>query len=154
MAMFQRGLLIYLMIAIAFVFAAPSAVIGNNKIGHSMMDFFTGVQYDAVSNQVTNVNGVNINQDYQDITQENNTNGLFSSGSGTTNSLFSIIIDPLVNLLSFITLIFSVLLSPIILMTSPQMQGAPPAIMLLLALPLVVLFFSGIALVIGGRYEG
>lgn len=156
MGFFQKAVLLYLMIALAFTFAAPESVLtlnGANPAGYNIMKLFgtSIVGYNSTSHDVIISNTPTVDGNITNYTQSGT--GLFSSGTGNTNQFYSVIIDPLVNMLGFIFIIFQIVLSPLILLTSPVMVGAPTAIYVLIGLPLVLLFFLATAIIIGGRVD-
>jgi hypothetical protein len=136
MGFLQRGLLIYMCLAIAMTFAAPQEVFsGGSPAENTVLSWFN-INYDDGTGVVS----------MGDSTTSSNvdTSGLTDPTSpGSSGSILGFL-DPLYQVWSYVKLIFKVLFSPIIILTGPSMTGAPLPIVLILGVPLVFLTILGL----------
>ena len=150
MAFLQRGLLIYLFIALAMVFAYPQAIFnGNTPADNTVLSWFNL----ALNTTCTNVPG---QTDFSNCVYIPNSASQFSNTVGNNTNTFttpsspsssgSIIgfLDPVFQVFSWVGLFFKIIFSPIILLTSGVMVGAPTALILLFGIPLVFLMIIGL----------
>lgn len=138
----QRGILLYLCLAIAISFAAPDVVFDNlqgTPLGNNMLSWFD-LKYDG-----TNVNFYNttnpqfsntglVTNATQDIANPTTS----SSGGGLLGW-----IDTLYQVFDWIRLFFDMLFSPILLLTHPLI-AMPSSIVLIIGIPLVIMFIVGL----------
>lgn len=138
----QRGILLYLMLAIAIVFAAPEVVFTNPNGSPAEATLLSWFDLDTT--------------DYYDLHFRNESNPQLSSSTigNETNAFITPTspsgsggilgwLDPLYQVFSWVTLIFKMLFSPIILLTDPRV-AMPFSVVLLIGIPLVILFIVGL----------
>lgn len=142
MGFLQRGLLIYLCIAIAVCMTMPSVLFnGNTPAENSVLSWFNLV-YDPVTDTVTMGNttaSTNI---------ASGTAGFETPSSPSSSGSLIGFIDPVFQVFSWVKLIFKVIFSPLILLTSPALVGGSPilanALMFIIGIPLVFLTIVGL----------
>lgn len=151
MGFFQRGLLLYLCLAIAIAFAAPSVIFHNTNSPADMtlLSWFN-VNYDNSSGS----GDITYNQGSSGLQGDAGVqaNASFSASRTQANTLggfLTFIIDGLWQVWNWITAIFKVLFSPIILLTSPNLN-LPTPIIFVFAIPLTFLFIIGLIMWIRG----
>jgi hypothetical protein len=145
MGFFQRGLLLYLCLAIAMAFAAPQVIFsGNSPADVTLLSWFS-VNYDNSTGDISYVNGSS------GLQGDAGTNAAESFGASrtTVTGFLSFIIDGLWQVWSWVAAIFKVLFSPIILLTSPDLH-IPTPIIFVFAIPLTFLFIIGLIMWIRG----
>lgn len=146
MGFFQRGLLIYLCLAIAICFAAPSVVFNSGSAADNTVLSWFNLAYNP-ANCVGQVDQSNCITMTSSVVSDNvgNTTGSFTTITSPSSSGSLIgFIDPVFQVFSWIPLVFKVLFSPIILLSSSAMAGAPPQIMLMFGIPLVFMTIIGL----------
>lgn len=131
----QRGLLLYLMIAIIMVFAAPQVVFSGTSPAKTTVLGWFDMTYDPVTGVVTQ--GGNFSSDkYSDAASSMNQPTSPAGAGGILG-----FIDVFYQVFSWVVLFFQIIFSPIYLLTSVNM---PFGIVLILGVPLVLLFILGI----------
>ena len=138
----QRGVLLYLMLAIAMCFAAPQVVF--TKPDGSPMQGTLLTWFDLDTTDYSNLHFRNTSNPSFSSSIGDNETGSFtipSSPSGSGGILGWL--DPLFQVFSWIPLFFRVLFSPIILLTDPRV-AMPFSVVLLIGIPLVILFIVGL----------
>lgn len=111
MSFFQRGLLIYLCIAIAVCMSAPQIIFDSGTPAENSVLSWFQLQYDSNTNSVTMINSSlsnNVNSGTESFQK--------TSSPAASGSLLGFI-DPIYQVFSWIPLIFKVIFSPIILLT-------------------------------------
>jgi len=150
MAFLQRGLIIYLFIALAMTFAYPQAIFnGNTPADNTVLSWFNLALNQTCINVPGQTDFSNCVYVPGSITAFSNTVGnntaTFTTPSSPSSSGSLIgFLDPVFQVFSWIGLFFKVIFSPIIMLTSPIMTGAPTALTLLLGIPLVFLMIIGL----------
>jgi hypothetical protein len=143
MGFLQRGLLLYLAIAIAMVFAAPTIVFnGDNPKDATFLSWFN-IHMDANNSPVLSTNN----------TLGQGTNG---AGSGLVDakppssglSIFGFI-DPIWQVWEWMGVIFKALFSPVVVLTSPSL-ALPTPILFVFVIPLTFMFIIGLIMWIRG----
>jgi len=138
MGFLERGLLLYLCLAIAMAFSFPTIIFGTNEQGRNMLSFFGINAYDNVTGEPI-INGTIT---YGDTATQNQ---LLKQGVDVTPSTFQFFIDVVKNTIGYIVLFFKVILSPfIIFYTAVTSFGMPLPLLFMFALPMVLLFLLGI----------
>lgn len=136
----QRGVLLYLCLAIAMCFAAPEVVFDQNTPqGRNVLEWFN-IDY----NNQTGVIGINnqtsfVHDEYMDNATAGMDNPTPPSSSGSVLGW----LDPLFQVFGWIKLFFRMIFSPILLMVDPRVS-MPVPIILIIGIPLVVMFIIGI----------
>lgn len=131
----QRGLLLYLLIAIIMVFAAPQYVFSGNTPADKTVLAWFDMTYDNNTGSVSMGGNFSSSQygtaygTMNDPTSPAGANGILG------------FIDVFYQVFDWVKLFFKVIFSPILLFTN---VGMPTPIILILAVPLVLLFILGI----------
>jgi len=129
----QRGLLLYLFLAIAVSFAAPDVIFANGSpAGNNVLSWFD-LSYNDVTGDVTASPQFATDTQVQNATSGLETPSAISQSGGILGWL-----DPLFQVFSWIPLIFKVLFSPILLLTNPLI-AMPTSVILIIGIPLVLL---------------
>ena len=143
MGFLQRGLLIYLTIAIAVCLTMPSIIFNNNgnPAERSVLSFFN-MDYDnstgdfAITSTTTSSN------------LDSGTSGFTQPSSPSSSGSLLGFIDPVFQVFNWIGIFFKVLFSPIILLTSPELSAGagvlPTALLFIIGLPLVLMMLVGL----------
>lgn len=134
----QRGLLLYLFVAIAVSMAVPDVIFGNGSpAGNSVMSWFD------IDSSYTGTTPIITNQSdyFGDVGNATNSLNTLSSPSSSGGILGWI--DPLYQIFSWIPLMFRVLFSPVILLTDARV-AMPGIVILIFAIPLVLMFILGL----------
>jgi len=149
MGMLSKGLLLYFCIAIAVSFWQPDLLYGSGGSATNGVNILSpfGVTYNQSTGQPQ------IPYDQQSLSNKSETAQMLSQGSEGTGQSFWLLIDPLHNVMSFISILFNFLFSPIIIFGHLLSMGAPIIAVMVFALPLVFLVFLGVIYFIGGRVE-
>jgi hypothetical protein len=136
MGFFAKGLMLYLVLAIAVTCAAPQFVFTGGSPAESTLLSWFNLHYDGTSVTMTNTT----------LSSQTNTAAEGFTQTTTPATAGSLLgwIDPIFQVFSWIPLIFKALFSPIILLSSGAMAGAPPGIMLILGIPLVFMMIIGL----------
>ena len=140
MGFLEKGLIIYLCLAIACVFWQPSIIFEGSEQGNSVLSFIGINSY----NQTTNEPIIDpVGSTSNDV---NNSNSQLSTSRTSETSLgnFQFIVDPIFNAFGWVNLFFKVLFSPWIIFTSPQMGNAPLPIFFIYAVPIIFITLIGI----------
>jgi hypothetical protein len=142
MGFLTKGVLIYLLLAIAIAFAAPHIIFSGSSPSDATVLSWFNVKIDA-NNTV-----------YYDTIPAYGLNGsALTSNMGMTTlptptsggtSFFQTFIDPLVQTWNWVITLGKVVFSPIIIFTHPDMTGAPISLLFIIGLPIVVLFLLGL----------
>jgi hypothetical protein len=141
MGFLLKGSLLYLLLAVALAFGAPGTVFnGTNPTDATFLSWFN-IRLDPATNVIS----------YDTSTYD--PTGAASSSFGnltaqwqapTNQGTFFSGLDPLFQVFSWIGTFGKMLFSPIIMLTKPEMTGAPIAILFIIAIPIVLLFLIGI----------
>jgi hypothetical protein len=116
--------LIYVCIAIACIFWRPDIVLGTSPQASNILS-------------VLNINSTNYNT-LTAINSSVNTDSIFAQGQETrTQNIFLTIIDGLFNVMGYITILFRVVFSPVMVMTA---GGFPIEFTYMFGIPLVMMF--------------
>jgi hypothetical protein len=139
MGFLTKGILLYLLLAVAVAFAAPSIIFSGSS-----------------PSDVTVLSWFNIGLDANNTVFYNSTTYSTTGGANSSYSTLSTVpplptgtgflgfIDPLLHVFSWIATFGKVLFSPIIIFTHPEMSGAPIAILMIIGIPVVLLLLLGI----------
>ena len=142
MAFLQRGLLIYLAIAVAMCFAAPQYIFTGDSSAESTVLGWFNIGYTPGSTDIT---GVSINNNTAFSGSASNATSTFTSATNPAGGSGILgFIDPIFQIFSWIKLFFVVIFSPIILLTGPAMAGAPAGLVFLIVIPLVFMTLVGL----------
>lgn len=139
MGFFQRGLLIYLCIAIAIAMTMPSAIFnGNTPADNTVLSWFN-LNYNSTSGNIT----------MQNTTAASGLpTGSFQTPTSPASSSSIIgFIDPIYQVFSWVGTVFKVLFSPIILLTSPAVAGdstIASGLLFIIGIPAVLLMIVGL----------
>ena len=136
----QRGILLYLFVAIAVSMAVPQVIFDNGSpAGNSVMSWFDlDSSYTGTTPIVTNTSdyfGTGVTSDAQ--------SSLSSQTSPSQSGGILGWLDPLFQVFSWVPMIFRVIFSPIILLTDSRV-AMPGIVILIFAIPLVLLFIIGL----------
>lgn len=141
----QRGVLLYLCLAIAVCFAAPEVVFDTYGTGNTrdntMLSWFDLQNYgDGV--EFKNTSDPNFASG--NVILDNATAGLDNYKSPSTSQGGSLLgwLDPLFQVFDWIRLIFRIIFSPILLLTDPEI-AMPSSILLIIGIPLVIMMIIG-----------
>lgn len=138
----QRGVLLYLMLAIAIVFAAPQVVFTNpsgSPAQNTLLSWFDLDTSDYSNLHFRNESVPALNPS----TIGNETNAFITPTSPSGSGGILGWLDPLYQVFSWVTLLFKMLFSPILLLTDPRI-AMPFSVVLLIGIPLVLLFIIGL----------
>lgn len=148
MGFLQRGLLLYLCIALAIAFASPQIIFsGNSPAQNTVLSWFNLQlnQSCLVTTASTDQSNCIVTSSAQINPYVSNYSSSFTTPSSPASSGSLIgFIDPVFQVFSWVGVFFKTLFSPIILLSSPAMAGAPPAIMLLFGIPIVFMLIVGL----------
>lgn len=133
MSLFTRLILLYLCIALACAFWNPSIVFGDSKQAETVLNFFN----------INNTNTTNLNWS----SSGDKSTELFKSGCEGAACAIQSFVDPVLNVLGYINLVFNVVFSPFRIMTA---VGMPTTLTLLFTLPLIFMFIISIIMFIRG----
>jgi len=143
MGYLERGLLLYLLLALAITFAYPQVVF-TGQAGETVLQWFD-VSYNSSTDTVSVGSAMS--------SSATNATADLAIAPDTSGTGFLYLFDPIFQVLSWFLLIFAILFSPIMLLGSgnPGMAGAPTAVVFMIGLPLVLLmvialikFFRGV----------
>jgi hypothetical protein len=137
MAFLIKALMLYLVLAIAVSCAAPQFIFTNvNSPAEKTFLSWFNLHYD----------GTNIVMGNSTLASSTDSASKAFTDASSPSSAGSLLgwIDPIFQVFSWIPLIFKALFSPIILLASPAMAGAPPGIMFILGIPLVFMTIIGL----------
>jgi hypothetical protein len=140
MGFLAKGVLLYLLLAVAIAFAAPSIIFSSDSPSDSTVLSWFNIRLNSTDNSIY------YNTTTYSITGEANTSysQLLTTPALPTGTGFLGFIDPLLHVFSWIATFGKVLVSPIIMFTHPEMTGAPIAILMIIGIPIVLLFLLGI----------
>jgi hypothetical protein len=139
MGFLMKGILLYLLLATAIAFAAPQMIFNAGSPSDSTVLSWFNVRVD--SNNTVYYDTANYSAGGSAGTGMSNLTSVPQLPSGTG---FLGFIDPLLHVFSWIGTFGKVLFSPIIIMTKPEMTGAPIALLFIIGIPVVVLFLVGL----------
>ncbi len=137
MGFLMKGILLYLLLATAIAFGAPSMIFSSGSPSDNTVLSWFNVR-------------ANINNTVYYATADNYS----TSGSSVANlsALPAVpsasgswgFVDPLLKVFSWVGTFGKILFSPIVMFTKPEMDGAPIAILFIIGIPIVVLFLIGL----------
>jgi hypothetical protein len=144
MGFLQRGLLIYLTIAIAVCMTMPSVIFDNpnNAAERSVLSFFN-----LELNSTTGL--VQTSSTTTSDTIASGTDGFTKPSSPSSSGSLLGFIDPVFQVFEWIGLFFKVLFSPIILLISPAAAGSAVlsnALLMIIGIPLVFMMIVGLVI--------
>jgi len=136
MSFLLKGALFYLMLAIALSFAVPNVVFGTgtNPTADTLLSWFN-IHRDIATNDISVSQGLSGSG-----VAANPWGNMSSQPTIPTGTTWYRGIDPLLQVWSWISTIGAMFMSPIILLTKPELTGIPIAILLIIAVPVVLLF--------------
>ena len=136
----QRGILLYLFVAIAVSMAVPQVIFDNGSpAGNSVMSWFDlDSTYTGTTPIVTNTSDYFGNAVTSDAQSSLSSQTSPSQSGGILGWL-----DPLFQVFSWVPMMFRVIFSPIILLTDSRV-AMPGIVVLIFAIPLVLLFILGL----------
>jgi hypothetical protein len=141
MGFLQRGMLIYLGIAIAICMTMPSVIFsGGSPAENSVLSWFN-LNYDSTTNTVSMQNTTTSTQ------ISSGTDRFLSPTSPSSSGSLLGFVDPVYQVFSWIPLFFKVLFSPIILLMSPATTGAPvlaSSLLFIIGIPATFLMIIGL----------
>ena len=139
----QRGVLLYLCLAIAVCFAAPEVVFDTEltkaPVDNTMLSWFD-LESDGTSVDFRNTSKPDWSND---PLLANATAGLdnYKTPSSTGGGLLGWL-DPLFQVFEWIKLLFRIIFSPILLLIDPRI-AMPSSIVLIIGIPLVIMMIIG-----------
>jgi len=141
MGFIERGLLLYLVMAIACVFIAPTIIFNGSSPADSTVLSWFNIEY---TNNEARITSATLSSD-----ANNATNNLAGAQTSATSGLTLLsIFDPIGQFVSgavsWFKLFFKVLFSPIVLLSSPEFSGMHPAVMFIFGIIPVFLVIIGI----------
>jgi len=141
MGFLQRGLLIYLCIAIAICMTMPQIIFnGNTPADNSVLSWFN-LNYDSTTNSIS------IGNTTTSTNIQSGTDRFLSPTSPSGSGSILGFLDPVFQIFTWIPLIFKVMFSPIILLTSAAVTGdavISSALLLIIGIPAVFLMIVGL----------
>ena len=146
MGFLERGLLLYLGIAIALCFAAPQVIFTSGSTADNSVLGWFNMGYNETDGSVYSITSSN-----SFSTTANSSSTSFTSGNTPEAGGLLGFLDPVFQVFGWIGLIFKVLFSPVVLLTGDAMAGAPTMLFLIIAIPIVFMTLFGlIAWIRGG----
>jgi hypothetical protein len=134
MGFFQRGLLLYLCLAIAMAFAAPQVVFnGDSPAENNLLSWFN-----VERNVTDNTLSISDNSSFGGAVDTDAEESFTATKSPLLGAL-----DTLWQVFSWVGVIFKVIFSPIIVLTAPELN-MPTAVIFVFAIPLTFLFIVGL----------
>ena len=140
MGFLDKGILLYLLLAIAISFWQPQVIFSGDSPSDATVLSWFNVRLDPTTNQPY----------YQSENYEFQGSAGTSAGNMTvapkmpgTSSLFGFL-DPVYQVFNWVKTFFKIVFSPIVMFTKPEMVGAPIAIMMIIGIPIVTLFIVGL----------
>lgn len=134
----QRGLLLYLIVAICITFTAPEVIFDSGSPRDNTVLSWFDMTYNESSGEVITNNQWGSGSSSEINNSMTQTNPA-SSGSGSILGF----LDPLFQVFSWIGLIFKVIFSPITIMIDP-LVSMPSGVVLIIGVPLVLLMIFGL----------
>lgn len=141
MGFFEKGILLYLLLAVAISLWQPSIIFdGSTSQADTPLGWFN-VKLNTTNNEVyyDTGDGYNVTGDVQ--TGINEALRVDRIPQGTN---FLTFLDPIFKVLSFLAVVIKILFAPIIIFTKPQFTGLPMSFMLIFVIPLVALVLISI----------
>lgn len=141
MGFFEKGILLYLLLAVAISLWQPSIIFDTSTAQANTPLSWFNIQLNTTTNQVyyDTQDGYNVTGDVQ--TGLNEALRVDRIPQGTN---FLTFLDPIFKVLSFLAVILKILFAPIIIFTKPQFTGLPVSFMLIFVIPLVALMLISI----------
>lgn len=140
MGFLMKGVLLYLLLAIAIAFAAPHMIFSSGSPADNTVLSWFNVRIDANDSIYYDIGNYSASGDAGAGIANLSTIPPLPTGSGFLMGW----IDPLLKVFSWVGTFGKVLFSPIIIFTKPEMSGAPIAILLIIGIPIVALFIIGL----------
>jgi len=141
MGFFEKGILIYLLIAVAVSFWQPTIIFnGENPYENNLLSWFN-VKINTTTNEIyyDTTEGYEASTEVDQATDEALRIDPIPSGTN-----FLTFLDPIFKVIAFAGIIVKFIFSPIIILTKPQFTGMPVSIILMFAIPLVTLFLVSV----------
>lgn len=146
MGFLEKGLLLYLCLAIAILFWQPSIILGESEQSAHILSVFN---IDSVNQTNGSIKDLGL-PGTLNLSDQTAYDQLTKVGSDTTSTLIQAFIDAVANVMEYVKIFFRIVFSPFVIFTSPQMADAPAPVLFVFALPAILGLIVAIILFVRG----